>query len=278
MKHKLPVLLVASLIASLLGTPEIVSGSSEQAHFKNTDGLKVPSYLTDVLPEHFSGVSTPSNSISEARKSAIGDIARQILGSIGVKYNHHYFDEVSGNVRNPQRVIDDKLSGASQGIVLDVERNIVKSSCLKDAFGKYFYFILVYYPEEKIQEMRRLSKGAKIVATVVTKYDKYAELKVSEVNGVSVVISSAEVTVIKKNRFAKIITLFFWRVPSGLEYKISIPITPLKLCSNSKQFRLSLDKSRKNLGDYFLGAKLKRIAVLSGHDEIGRLVRTRVAF
>jgi hypothetical protein len=67
-------------------------------------------------------------------------------------------------------------------------------------------------------------------------------------------------------------------VPSGLEYKISIPITPLKLCSNSKQFQLSLDKSRMNFGDYLLGAKLKRIAVLSGHDEIGRLVRTRVAF
>jgi hypothetical protein len=277
-KHKLPVLLVASLIASLLGTPEIVSGSSEQAHFKNTNGLKVPSYLTDVPPGHFSGVSTPSNSISEARKSAIGDIVRQILGCIDVKYNHHYFDEVSGNIRNPQRVIDDKLSGAAQGMVLDVERNIVKSSWITDIFGKYIYFILVYYPEEKIKEMRRLSKGAKVVATVVTKHDKYAELKVSEVNGVSVVISSAEVTVTKKNRFAKIITLFFWRVPSGLEYKISIPITPLKLCSNSKAFRLSLDKFKKNLGDYFLGAKLKRIAALSGHDEIGRLVRTKVAF
>ena len=125
--------------------------------------------------------------------------------------------------------------------------------------------------------MRRLSKGAKVIATVVSKNDKYAELKVSEVNGVSVIISSAEVTVTKKNRFAKAITLFFWRVPSGLEYKISIPITPLKLCGNSSQIRLPLDKSRKNFGDYFLGAELKRIAVLTGHDEIGRLIRTRVA-
>ena len=138
--------------------------------------------------------------------------------------------------------------------------------------------VTVYYPEEKIQEMRRLSKGAKVIATVVSKNDKYADLKVSELNGVSVVISSAEIAVTKKNRFAKAITLFFWQVPSGLEYKISILITPLKLCSNSSQVRLSLDKSRKNFSDYFLGAKLERIAVLEGHDEIGRPVRTRVAF
>ncbi len=278
MKLKLLVFLVAFLIVSLLGFPELISGSSEQTHYRNTNGLKVPSYLTDVPPEYFAGVSIPSNSLAEARKSAIGDIVRQILGAIGVKYNHHYFDEVSGNVRNPQRVIVDKLSGDAQGIVLDAERSIVKSSWLTDAFGKYIYFILVYYPEEKIIEMRRLSKGAKVIATVVSKNGKYADLKVSEVNGVSVVISSAEVTVTKKNRFAKAITLFFWRVPPGLEYKISIPITPLKLCSNSTQFRLSMDKSRKNFSDYLFGAELMRIAVLEGHDEIGRPVRTKVVF
>jgi hypothetical protein len=234
--------------------------------------------LTDVPPEHFTGASKPSNSIAEARRSAMDDVIRQVLGAIGVHYNHRYFDRVSGNVQNPQRLIDDKLTGNANGIVLDVERSIVKSSWLTDASGKHIYFVLVYYPKEKIQEMRRLSKGAKVVATVVSKNDKYAELKVSELNGVSVVISSAEVTITKTNRFGKIITLFFWRVPSRLEYKISIPVTPLKLCSDSKQFRLSTDKSRKNFGDYLLGAELKRIAVLSGHDEIGRLVRTRIIF
>ena len=277
MKHRLLVFLVASLVVSLLGAPELISGSSEQIHRSNTNVLKVPSYLTDVPPEHFTGVSIPSNSIAEARRSAMDDVIRQVLGAIGVHYNHRYFDRVFGNAQNPQRHIDDKLKGNAQGIVLDVERSIVKSSWLTDESGKYIYFVLVYYPEEKIQEMRRLSKGAKVIATVVSKNDKYAELKVSEVNGVSVIISSAEVTVTKKNRFAKAITLFFWRVPSGLEYKISLLITPLKLCGNSSQIRLPLDKSRKNFGDYFLGAELKRIAVLTGHDEIGRLIRTRVA-
>jgi hypothetical protein len=277
-KLKVLVSLVSFLVVSLLGSPESISGSSEQTHYRNTNGLVVPSYLTDVPPEHFAGISTPSNSLAEARKSAISDAIRQILGAIGVKYSHHYFDAVSGNVRNPQRVIDDKLSGNAQGIVLDIERNIVKRSWLTDTFSKYVYFVLVYYPEEKIQEMRRLSKGAKVVANVLHENSQYAELKVSEVNGVSVVISSAEIMVTKKNRFAKIITLFFWRVPSGSEYEISIPITPLKLCRNSIQIRLSMDNSRRNFGDYFLGAERKKVAVLSGHDEIGRPVRTKVYF
>jgi hypothetical protein len=277
-KLKLLVFLVGSLTVSLLGAPELISGSSEQTHYRITNGLKVPSFLTDVPPGHFAGVSTPSNSLAEARKSAIGEIVRQILGAIGVKYNHHYYDKVSGNVRNPQRVIDDKLSGNAQGIVLDAEKSIVKSNWLTDTSGKYIYFVLAYYPEEKIREMRRLSKGAKVIATVVSKNDNFAKLKVSEVNGVSVVISSAEVTVNKKNRFTKAITLFFWRVPSELEYKISIPITPLKLCSNSTEVRLTMDKSRKNFGDYLLGAEFKRIAVLSGHDEIGRPIQTKVVY
>jgi hypothetical protein len=270
--------MVGFLITSLLGVPELISGSSEQADYGNTNGLKVPSYLNDVPPGHFAGVSTPSKSLAQARKSAIGDIVRQIMGSIGVKYEHHYLDTVSGNVRNPQRVIVDKLSCYAQGIVLDAEKSIVKSSWLTDASGKYVYFVLVYYPEKKIQEMRRLSIGAKVIATLVSKNEKYAELKVSEVNGVSVILSSAEIKITKKNRFAKIITLFFWRVPSGLEHKMSIPITPLKLCSNSKQLRLYIDKYGKNFDDYLLGAELRRIAVLSGNDELGRPVRTKVAF
>jgi hypothetical protein len=225
-KLKVLVLLVGFLIVDLLGSPELISGGSEQVHHSNTNALEVPSYLTDVPTGHFAGVSSPSNSLAEARQSAIGNIVRQILGAIGVKYNHHYIDKVSGNVRNPQRVIDDKLSGNAQGIVLDVERSIVKSSWLTDAFGNYIYFVLVCYPREKIQEMRRLSKGAKIIATVTAKNDEYTELKVSEINGVSVVISSAEITFTKKNRFAKAITLFFLRVPPRSKYKISIPITP----------------------------------------------------
>jgi hypothetical protein len=136
----------------------------------------------------------------------------------------------------------------------------------------------VYYPEEKIQEMRRLSRGAKIIATVLYKNDKHAELKVSEVNGVSVVISSAEVTVTKKNKFAKVITLFFWKVPSGIKNTTSIFVDPVEVCSNSANIQLPINNFGKNLIDYLLGAKFERIAILTGYDEIGRVARAKVEF
>jgi hypothetical protein len=277
-KLKLLVFLVAFLLVSMLGSPELISGSSEQPYHSNTNALKVPSYLTDIPPGHFTGVSVPSDSLAKARRSAIGDVIRQILGSIGVQYNHHYFDEITGNVRNPRRVINDRLSGTAHGILLDVEKNIVQNNWSNDTFGKYVYFVLVYYPEKKIREMRRLSKGAKVIATVVSKNDNYVELRVSEVNGVSVVISKAEVTIIKKNKFAKIITLFFWKVPLRIQNTASFPLEPIEMCSNSANIQQPINISGKNLVDYLLGSDFERFVVFTGHDEIGRAIAVKAEF
>lgn len=278
MKLKLLIFLVALSICSLLGAPELYPWSLEQTHYRITDGLKVPSFLVDVPPGHFAGVSVPSESLAKARRSAIGDVIRQILGAIGMQYKHRYFDEVSGNVRNPQRVINDKLSGTAHGVVLDVEKNIVKSNWAKDGSGKYVYFVLIHYPEQKINDMRRLSRGAKVVATVLYKNDKHAMLKVSEVNGVSVVISSAEVTITKKNKFAKVITMFFWKVPSRIKNTTSISVDPVEVCSNSANIQLPINNFGKNLIDYLLGAKFERIAVLTGYDEIDRPITVKAEF
>jgi hypothetical protein len=185
---------------------------------------------------------------------------------------------VFGNVRKPQRVIDDRLSGNAQGIVLDVERSVVKSSWLTDPSGKYVYFALVYYPEEKIQKMRRLSKGAKVIATAVSGYGNYVGLKLSEVNGVSVVISSADLRIRQTNKFANVITLFLWKVPPIIEHTTSISVDPIKVCGNSATIQLPVNNVGKSLFDCLLGAKLRKIIVLTGCDEIGRPITVKVEF
>lgn len=292
MELKLLLSFALSMLGSLFGN--LLSGNPEQVppstviekvkspavveHKISKPHLKIPGFVTSVPAEHFFGVSEPSNSLAKARKSAIDDVIRQILGSISTQYDHDYFDRVSGNIKNIQRVIDDKLSGTAHGIVLDVERNIVRSSCLKDDSGKFVYFVLVYYPEQKIQEMRRLSKGAKVIASAIFLNDGYVRLKISEINGVAVTMSSADVKILKRNRFAKAITLFLWRVPQNTEQNYSVYFDPVKVCGNSKPIRLSLEKFRKNLADYLLGAAFERVAVLRGHDEIGRPISLRIAF
>jgi hypothetical protein len=191
-------------------------------------------------------------------------------------YHHHYVDEVSGNVRNPQRVIDDRLSGNAQGIVLDVERSVVKSSWLTDPSGKYVYFALVYYPEEKIQKMRRLSKGAQVIASVARFHRNEFNIKVTEVNGVSVVLTSADIMICKRNRFSKAVSLFVWKVPSKIEKKYSVSIDPVKVCHNSANIPLPAGVFRKSLTDFLLGAKSETVVTLNGHDEIGRLIRLKI--
>ena len=135
------------------------------------------------------------------------------------------------------------------------------------------------YPEEMIAEMRRLSRGAKVVATALFDAgDSEIRLKVSELNGVAVTITSADIKLCKNNRFSKIISLFVWKVPSVIEHNSSISIDPVKICGNSANILLPTIVIRKSLTDYLLGANFELIANLNGYDEIGRLIRTKVAF
>jgi hypothetical protein len=232
--------------------------------------LKPPFFITHVPQEHFAGISEPSKSLTKARKSAIDDVVRQILGSISTQYDHKFIDRVSGNIKNMQRVIDDKLSGTAHGIVLDVEKNIVKSFWSKDGSGKFVYFVLVYYPEQKIQEMRRLSKCAEVIASVLFIRNGNVQLKISEINGVEATISSVNIKVLKKNRFAKAITMFLWHVPQITEQRYSVYFDPIIVCGNSKHTEIPLKNYPRKFTDYLLGAKIERIAVLKGYDELDR--------
>jgi hypothetical protein len=161
--------------------------------------------------------------------------------------------------------------------VLDVERSVVKSSWLTDPSGKYVYFALVYYPKKKIEEMRRISKGTRVIATVLfdtTNND--INLKVSEVNGVEVTITSVDISVHKHNRFSKVISFFMFKVPSMVEYKSSISIVPIKVCNNSANIILPNSDFQKSLSDYLLYSYFAITVTLNGYDELGRGTRLKI--
>lgn len=249
------------------------------ADLQGAYSLQVPFFLTNVPSGHFTGVSAPCSNLSEARKSAVLDVVRQVLGSIGLSYGFESKHYVKGNVRDEglQRNIEESLSGTARGIVLGVEQNIVKSTWSKDAFGRYVYFVLVRYPDQKIREMRRISKGAKLIATYVS--DTGADeikLKVSEVNGVAVVLTSADIKIRKHYRFSKLISLFVWKIPSMIEHNSTNSIDTIKICGNSVNILLPVNHRRKRATDYLVGANLELSAVLTGYDEIGRLVSVKI--
>ena len=241
--------------------------------------LQVPSFLATVPSGHFAGVSAPCTTLSGARKSATLDVVRQVLGSIGGSYGYGSKHYVKGNVRGegPQRTIEENLSGTTKGIVLGVEQNIVKSTWSTDGSGRLVYFVLVRYPEEKIREMRRLSKGARLIATYISDPSTdEIKLKVSEMNGVWVVLTSADITVHKHNRFSKPISLFLWKVPSTTEGRFSIPVDPVKICGNSINIQIPTNTFRNSFIDHLVGADVELSAILNGYDELARRVAVKV--
>ena len=255
-----------------------LSISGNFAHAQPTKTLSVPDFVTSVPLEHFAGISPPISSIDKARKLAVSDVVRQVLSAIGIEYQYRYTDLISGTPYNPKRVINDQLSGVAHGVVLGVDQNIVQSSWYRDGSGKYIFFVLVHYPYELIANMRRLSKGARVIASLISESDNNIRLKVSQVNGVPVVILSAVVLIQKKNRFAKAISFFVWHVPSGSDHRVLVAIDPVHICKGSGEIRLSLDRCKKSISDYLLGAKIERVVVLKGYDDLGREISARVVF
>jgi hypothetical protein len=281
MELKLLISIATSLLGSLFGqmlsdheqAPPLASSVQPQVVEHR---LSVPSFVTEIPSGHFAGVSVPCNNLAEARNSAIFDAIRQILSAVNVSYSHHYLDQVSGNVRRPERVIDDRFSKVANGIVLGAEKCIVKSSWSKDAAGRYVYFILVRYPDKLISEMRRLSKGAKVIGRVIRSSDGEVELRLSEVNGVAVTLSSVDINIMKVNKFAPFISYYIVKVRKSSKSSYSRAINPFSLCGESRNIKLKLKPSEKQMFDYVLGAEIDAVAVLKGHDEIGRVVTSKI--
>lgn len=240
--------------------------------------LQVPEWVKVVPAGQFAGVSSPAPDLASARKSAVSDVVRQILGSVGVAYRHSYENRVSGDPRRPVQTVSDSLSGVAHGLVLDVERCIVESSHDRDRFGRYVAFVLVSYPPSKIENVRRLSRGAKVTVTVIRQKGSGVRIRVSEAHGVAVTLSSAYIRVVQRNRFAKFISFFVWKVPKGSEKRISLPVGPVRVCGSTADFSLDLRRSGLGMGDYLLGAQVAYLARISGHDEVGRVVEAKVRF
>ena len=71
--------------------------------------FEIPAFVKTVPPAHFAGISGPSNSIAEARRSAISDVVRQVLGSIGVEYEHtlaNHFKRWYFHAKGAQRIVE----------------------------------------------------------------------------------------------------------------------------------------------------------------------------
>ena len=268
MKRKLYYMVWAVFIHIL-----IVTGS-----IAGENRVLVPDFISSPPLGHYTGISLPSHSLAEARKSALSDVVRHILHEIGGQYDHIFISRAFGNAHDPKRYVDDRLRIKSAGLIRNLEQNIVKNTWVQDFSGKYTCFVLAQYPANLIREMRRLSKSARVLATVLEIKGGQIAFRLTEINGVSVLMKSATIHVQKENRFAKTISFFIWPVPEGTENQNSVSFDPVQICGNSATIRLTENSIKKDLYDHFLGTKVKRTIMFEGIDEIGRLVQTSTVF
>jgi hypothetical protein len=235
-------------------------------------------FFLHVPPGHFAGAGVPSESLADARASAVSDVVRQVLQSVGGTHSYSFSGKASGNPHTAiGRQVDERQRMVLEGIVLDVPKRIVKSHVSQDSAGGYVCFILVDYPDSMVSEMRRLSRGANVSLSLVRLDKAGAVFRVHESNGVAVTITGAEVVVEKVNRFAKKISYFVMKVPEGSSERFRIPLNPVKVCGGVREIRLDLS-DEKGLSDYLLGADVRRAVTVSGLDEVGRNVMAEVRF
>ena len=220
------------------------------------------------------------SSLAEARRSAVYDVVRQVLRAVGADYRNVFVDVALWSVNRDEtrRFVYDRLIGKSRGFLLGIEQNIVQSEWVQDNDGKYLCFILVRYPDNLLDEMRRLSKGARVIASPYKKDNRNLSFSLTETNGVSVVLSSAKVTVLRRNRFSNAVSFFIWPVPEGDTIESVVTFQPIRLRNNSSLVKFPNNDIGKTFKDYFLGAEIKRSAVFYGFDELGRTVTSTTEF
>ena len=228
-------------------------------------GFSLPSYAINPPKDHFVGISPPTDNIHSAKTLAIKDATDQILGSINSHISSYFGEIVEGTPYNPKRLISSNFQEKRQGIVLDVERSIVRSDCIHEN-DKFVCFVLVRYPQSKIERMRRLSEGAKVTLEAQQTSDSLT-IRVTEHNGVEVLLIGLEIQIQQTNRYASLISYYIVHVPKSSSRTIHRTLG-FKLKGNSRTIKIPLTSS--SLGDLILGAECKAIIRLEGTDELGR--------
>lgn len=112
-----------------------------------------PVFIEQIPPEHYLGISVEYNELAKAREDSIQNAVKQIFLQIGAEYQLEFEKLAYSNNNQINVSVTDKFSYSTAGILADV---MVKDSYYKKVKGKYMVYTLVYFPQSKIIQARRL--------------------------------------------------------------------------------------------------------------------------
>ncbi len=284
--------------------------SAGASQLRSTDSAQItpsvrsvdrPSWIGDSFSEsggwlYFSGACLGCLDYAEAVRLAHAEALKLAVSSVSVvvssEFTSYVRESFSGDSHQIQGEVSELLSSVSEKIHLqglnqrkvyfersgggfDIWVRLQISKADYDlAKDRAFRALRERYEAEAREKAKRerLSKGAKVYASLLSVDENSALVRVTEVNGVAVSLASAEVIVSKKNRFAKTISFYVMHVPENSSERFTVPLGMVRVCGGSKDVRIPLSGTEKGMGDYLLGADVDFSITLQGVDDVGKEV------
>jgi len=264
------VLILGPLAGSVWSDQGLQLANAKQIEESVIRPIGYPQWI-DRIPEGcFVGISNPCLSIEAARQQAIDSALSQILQAMGADYELEHETVLSGSLHRSHHELRERLSYSSQWFLRSVHQNVRKSHFQQTPAG-YVCFLLIELTEDKLQELRRLSIGPKVGATVVRSDPDGMLIKVRENNGVVATIAGYRLEITSENRHADLITLFAWKVPKGTTRKTERVLDrKVTVKGDSQMLFIPTPVSGVTVKNLIIGSETRIAVFLMGYDEIGR--------
>jgi hypothetical protein len=195
---------------------------------------------------------------------------------MGAEYSLSHQSTLTANPRHAHYELKEHLAYTARWFVSSVNENI-RESDIQETKGKYVCFVLVRYPPDMMEKLRKLTIGAKAGARIVSMENGRVNVEVRENNGVEVILTEYQVKLATTNRRADIITMFFMKVPrSSLHTAQGMIEKKVSVKDNARTLSIHYPAFVPDLKSFILGSETEIRIVLHGYDEIGRPVSLQV--
>lgn len=234
--------------------------------------VTIPDWVSNAPRHGFVGISGLCPSIEEARQQALHSAISQIVQNLGAEYNLSHQSVLEGNAQHARHELKERLSYTARWFVRAANEN-VRQTDVQEIKGKYVCFLLVEFPPEMAEKLRRLSMGPKAGARIVQLAGDRVLVEARENNGVEISLTDFELEVTTQNQHAGLITMFFWKVPESETRTFKGVIEKrVQLRDSAERFTLPIPSPDQTLKSAILGSTNQARIVLRGYDELGKAV------
>jgi hypothetical protein len=268
------------LLKLLLDTPAVQqpppSPAVKTVMVEAQQPVRIPEWVTKNPRDSFVGISGFSGSIEEARQQALHSAIAQIVQNLGAEYNLSHESSLKGDALHAHHELKEHLAYTARWFVSSVNENIQETD-IQETKGRYVCFVLVKYPPDKIEKLRKLTIGSKAGARIVSTSNDRIIVEVRENNGVEITFTEYEIELAMRNQHARVITMFFFKVPK-VESESARGVLDRKITvkDNGKTLSVNSRAQAPNLKSMILGTERQARITLRGYDEIGRPITVPV--